>query len=240
MTLFDRLRIFLERFRGSIQPTGTMSAPTAQHEQKTVEQKFREEHGYSMAGEADAWSEDISQHNAEVQAEYDAEVERRKAAMLAGTYQPRYATSDYMHRMELRGDERPPLTPDDIDWHLEMATRPGARADVTTEPGVQMQPDANATTYAQAEEVRHMRQTVASLENQNASRKLADEAKDVIGGMVPTNIRLLIGTRAKILAAVGGNERLADQVEDKARDTFGTDDLDAPYCGPTEKYLARG
>ncbi len=224
---------FRQRFRGSLDTTGTavLPAPTEQHAEKTVEQRFKEEHGYSQASEPERWTEDISKHNAAVQQEYSYEIESRKAAFVLGDYVPRFfermLTDDenahYAEKTVEGAQVRAGLVAE-VNWDLELTLRPGARVDVTETDGVVKQP--LVSDVAQARAHGELGREVASLER--------EEARAHVAALGPKSVRDVIGTRAMILKATNGNEALANQAEAKAREVFGVDDLDAPYGGPND------
>jgi hypothetical protein len=198
---------FVRRFRGSLQPEGTLAAPTGQHYQENAEARFYREHGYARATAPLPWGEDITAHNGEVEREYREEVARRQAAYEIGAYVPRY----FCESLDTPG------VFDRVNWDLEMSLLPGRRVNLTDSPGVPMQPVLTSAEHRQAREVGHLGRVVSGLERQ---RTIRDE----------------IGSREDILAFVGGNADIADQVEDKARELFGVEDLDAPLLltGPRE------
>lgn len=187
---------------------GTMAIPTVQHEELSDEEKFRREHGYSKARVPLPWSEDIARHNAEVDAEYNAEIERRKVAMRAGEYKPRWVLYD----LDVLPD---PRNPDHVDWHLEMSMDPGRRVNVTKDAGVPMQPMVSDDEMASRRAVKRL----------DLGLKKWDEAS---GTLVPKTVREIIGSRHSILEACHWNEQMADQVEATACETFGVASVDEP------------
>ena len=73
---------------------GILSDPTAKPRlapQAIVEQQ-RSARGYSAAIPAAGWTEDITKRNAEIEADYAAEVARRTALFERGEYIPRYGS----------------------------------------------------------------------------------------------------------------------------------------------------
>lgn len=187
---------------------GTMAIPTVQNEDLSDEEQFRREHGYSKARVPLPWSEDISKHNAEVDAEYNAEIGRRKVLMLAGEYKPRWV----LYGLDVLPD---PTNPDHVDWHLEMSMDPGRRVNVTKDVGVPMQPMVSDDEMAQRRAVGRLRRGLSVLDPTNPAK-------------VPATVRALIGSRYKVLEECHWNETLADQVEAAACKTFGVASVDAP------------
>lgn len=185
----DRLR---QKWSGSLRPEGTIAlpAPTAQHYQENEDGRFRREHGFAPATRPAEWSADITEHNTAVQQEYAAEVERLKAAYSVGEYHPRFFCDVWD-----AGISEYVATP---NWDLEMTLRPGGRVNVTKDPGVPMQPTLTEADVQQAREIGMLGREVNALETDP--------------------IRRYVGTRQEILRACGGDERIADEVEAKARE----------------------
>lgn len=207
MNLLQRLKLRWA-LRGS---TANPLAPVANREQvhqDTAEEAFRKTHGYSMARLPLPATADISKHNAEVQKEYDAEVERRKTAYYANpqTYRPRYFNGDPMYNIVLDAYQGVP------NWDLEMTLRRGARVDVTAGIGVDVQPSLSPQEFTEARLAGNLGAEVALLE-------------DGIKRPVKTP-RQFVGTRAQMLLACNGDETLCDQLEAKVCATFGVTSLD--------------
>jgi hypothetical protein len=83
---------------------------------------------YSPAMQPAEATPEIAAHNQAIEQEYQAEVDRRKAAFERGEYQPRH-----MYALEDTPDVY-----DQVAWDLEMSRAdllPGRRADVTRESG---------------------------------------------------------------------------------------------------------
>ncbi len=216
MKIWERLKLRWALRGSTTSPMSTGALPgTEQRAEETSAQKFKREHGYSEATTPMPWGEDISKHNAEVDKEYREEVKRRRFAYLCGEYRPQFIdTSDMTpERIEdLRHGAIPGV--DEINWHLEMTARPGARVDVTEDVGVPVQPVLSDIEHFEARMAGSLGREVAAIER----------------GKAPgfKTARDFIGSRASILAAVGGNDAMADQVEANARQMFGVEDLDAP------------
>lgn len=204
------------RMAGSMHPVGTIAAPMGQHYEQTEAEQFYAEHGYSRATTPAPWSADIAAHNAAVDKEYREEIERRQAAMRAGEYTPRFILVPsaeapplvWAHYTAVIDGATPALV-DDIDWDMELSLMPGRRTTVTHDPGVPVQ-TMDPHTLTVGREIGQMARLVQ-----------VEETK-------ANTPRALIGSRATILASVGGIEALADQVEANARAFFGVEDLDAP------------
>lgn len=191
-------------------PLTTGSLPgTEQHAEETSAQKFKRERGFSEATDPLPWSEDISQHNKAVAEEYNAEIALRKLAYAEGRYQPRMFCEVWHPEM---GEYVP-----EVNWDLEMTLMPGRRVDVTKSPGVPMQPALTVSELTEARIAGNLAREVTALEQGTKQD--------------PKTPREFIGSRQTILANVGGDEAIADQVEESARKAFGVEDLDAPLAG---------
>lgn len=214
----DRLKLRWA-MRGSVaSPMTTTALPTEQQQEKSAEQKFKEARGFSMATAPLPWSEDIAAHNKAIDVEYDEEIARRKVAFLAGEYKPRFLnlSDDVMSddRLEAIVERHEKPTPDEIDWRLEMTLAPGRRVNVTTDVGVPMQPVLSDVQYHEARMAGALGREVKAMEQGTTT-----------GMRTPRDI---IGSRASIVEACRGDERMADQVEASARQMFNVEDLDTP------------
>lgn len=216
MKWLERLKLRWALRGSTTSPMSTGALPgTEQRAEETAAQKFKREHGFSEATTPMPWSEDISKHNAAIDKEYREEVERRRFAYLCGEYKPQFVdTSDMTpDRIEdLRNGATPGI--DEINWHLEMTLSPGRRVNVTADIGVPVQPVLSDIEHFEARMAGSLGREVAAIER----------------GKAPAfkTARDFIGSRESILAAVGDNEAVADQVEANARKMFGVEDLDAP------------
>lgn len=212
------------RMSGSMHPVGTIAAPMGQHYEMTAEQKYKAEHGFSAATTPAPWSDDIRAHNKEIDREYAEEIEYRKKAFLEGKYQPRFiqvpgfeASTEAWAHYEAVVQKREPILADDINWDLEMSMDHSRRVDITNDDSIK-QPSLTVTEAFEARLAGNMGREVANLER--GGSPVAQSPRDVIG------------SRARILAECGGSEELADQVEQKAREFFEVEDLDAPMPQP--------
>ncbi len=198
---------FIQRWK--YRPHGTAGAQTPP---MVEEQRVKE---YSAAVTPAPWTEDITKHNANVSKDYAEEVERRKAAMLAGEYHPRFYLD--FDGAPTNGPLAPGILrdPEAVSWALEMSMRPGARVDVTNDY------EKRFRLLTPLE--------IADIKYETMARKAVDSAANLI----PIVPRAIVGSREDILKACGGDEALADQVEQKAREFLGVRDLDAPL--PTGK-----
>lgn len=217
--------------------SGTMAMPVGQHEQLSEAEAFRREHGYSAGFEPELATPEIAAHNAAINAEYNEEIDRRCKAMQAGDYRPRFlnpqlTSNQRLHLLTIEGrgerhameqallDARlttiagnPSLANyEEVNWHLELTMEPGRRVDVTTGTGQPFLQPVTPEAIAQANEIRTLKAKVT--EREALGREMT--ARD------------LIGSRESVLAACGGNEALADQVEANAMRTFGVTSLDEP------------
>lgn len=194
------------RIDRSVHLSETLRAPTEQHAVLTDAQKFKRDHGYEMATEAAPWTEDITKHNNAVEREYQQVVAELKAAYDHGMYRPRFLLSDTIgdERMgEILTGARP--TEDEINWDLEMTMHPIARANVTKSTLKPVLALLTKDDEAVARQIGHFHRLVNAEERKQSRR----------------TVESVLGTREEILAACGGNEALADQVEAKARAEFG-------------------
>lgn len=217
--------------------TGTMAMPVGQHEQLSEAEAFRREHGYSAGFEPELATPEIAAHNQAIDAEYNEEIERRFKAMQAGDYIPRFLLpvltsaqridllniDDPYARYQLEQGlmearamtitNNPALAAfEEVNWHMELAMEPGRRVDVTKGTGQPFLQPVTPEALAQANEIRTLKAKVT--EREALGREMT--ARD------------LIGSRESVLAACGGNEALADQVEANAMRTFGVTSLDEP------------
>lgn len=206
------------KFGGSVQPVGTIAAPTAIHYEKTAEEKYKEEHGFSMASTPMPWSDDISAHNAGIEKAYQEAVEELKLQFLAGEYRPRFLAS-FTNELQAWlvtnpgktfADAPPEMQVDCIAWDLEMTADRGARADVTKDVGVEMLPEPTLEDIQVARESGHLSRLIAATKE---GRKMT--YREAFGL-----------SREEILAQARGDQAVADQVEDMARKTFGVESLD--------------
>lgn len=211
MSFMDRLRLRWALRGSSSSPLTPTSPGREQVHQDTAEEAFRKTHGYSQATAPLPATADISKHNAEVQREYDAEVERRKLAYEAGEYKPRF----YMDAWNVFYDRFVPV----VNWDLEMTLRPGARVDVTKDIGVPIQPPLSLQQETEARIAGNLGREVALLEK-GVDRPVR-------------TLRELTGTREEMLKACNGNVELCDELETMLRETFKVKSLDDPI--PAER-----
>lgn len=202
MNILNRLRLKW-RLRGiATTPINTMAIPIGQHEQLTADQKWAQEHGFSAATTPDVATPEIAAHNLFIDREYDAEIERRKALMAEGAYTPRFFLVDYQ-------DDGSCVVSKDVNWHLELTLDPGRRANVTRDTGRPVILTLSPDEQRQQREIDRLKGKVQAVES----------AKDMEPAELlahPALVRALVGDRATVLAACGGNEAMADQVEAKA------------------------
>jgi hypothetical protein len=194
-------------FRRSNSVVGTASLPANElHEDDTQEEAFRRSHGYARARVPMPQTDEQQAHNRALDEEYAAEIAHRKNLLQAGEYKARFYTTVFQPTAEEL------LNPDCVNWDMELTMEPGRRRDVTKETGIPLQP---VITPDQVAERRAVDQMIAGLDRMQAGEQVI-------------TVRDLVGSRQHILDACHGNEAMADQVEQKARDTFGVTDLDLP------------
>lgn len=219
------LQWFRRKVGGSVSTEGMMAVPTAQHYEKTEEEKFREKRGFGMAVEPMPWSDDIARRNKEVEEEYRAEIEARKAATLAGTYKPRFVvpvlTDDQRAQVNAMADEdaayqllhqfhrlrfdaivagAPIDVETEVNWDMEMTIDPGARANVTKDDSVK-QAALTEVEESQYREIGKLHRAIA--------------LEEIEQGIARQDLTGIIGSDEEILAQCGGNEQLAAQVKAK-------------------------
>lgn len=228
--------------RSSAGQPGTLGVPLEQHEQLSDREKWRREHGYSAAFSPDEWSEDIARHNAEVEKEYQQEVETRRAAYMAGTYKPRFLmTGSFVYDAVLAGVALAEFTPAEIvgciDWDLELSADPGRRINVTKDTGKPLIPVLSDSDVSLQKQIDRYAGAMAKMAHlQAGGPSLYQSARDSNHKIVVPprrTVRDLIGSRESILLAVGNNREMADQVERHALNMFGVKSLDEPV--PMEK-----
>lgn len=218
--LFEKLKLRWHLRGSTPAPLTTTAIPTAQHEMLSEDEKWKREHGFSAATSPMADTAETEAHNRAIDEEYQEEIERRKALMEAGEYMPRFATLRPGHEIpeDLVGNgpaivawmlANPGAV--DVNWHLELTLEPGRRADVTKDIGKPVLQMPTAEDLAQVDELNRQRRKLEALE---AARALAPFRSDE-----PTRDDVLHGLGLNpddILAACGGDEALAAQVQQKA------------------------
>jgi hypothetical protein len=235
--VFARIRQWWGLRNLTVGTSGTMAMPVGQHEQLSEAEAFRREHGYSAGFEPERATPEVAAHNAAVEAEYQNEILKRYEEMKAGTYRPRFLNPDLTDDQRLTLlyvndnvkrfameqamlDARAQAIAHDptlaafqeVNWHMELTLEPGRRVDVTKGTGQPFLQPVTPEALAQANEIRTLKAKVT--EREALGREMT--ARD------------LIGSRESVLAACGGNEALADQVEANAMRTFGVTSLDEP------------
>ncbi len=134
--MFTRLGTILQSLRlrhgldglASADPIHIGTTPVAQIEQQSMNR------AYSPALPAAEWTEDITRHNAQIAADYDAELARRTALLERGEYVPRFGSPENDLAFEMRTVNvtgqavlQPSLTP---AAHREARTVAGLREEV--------------------------------------------------------------------------------------------------------------
>ncbi len=107
------------------------------------------------------------------------------------------------------------LSPENVNWDLELTMEPGRRLDVTTSTGVpQNAPAPSAQEIADDLEARRLRVAIDRIEDMDVRLVLGPTVAD------------MVGNRETIIEACGGNEAEADKVIAKALEMFGAKSLD--------------
>lgn len=220
MKLVTRLKTWWRLRGATAAPIGTLAVPVGQHKMLTDEEKWKREHGFSAATAPLPATAEIAAHNMEIDQEYYAEIDRRKALFEAGEYRPRF--------MCVRpGHEVPPglvghanevaawvlANPGavDINWDLEMTLDAGRRHDVTSESGKPVLPMPTSEDVRQVAELREAQDAVSRAEAANIARDL--------GGLTPSVVMRRLGlTDEAIRAACGDDDVLFAKLKARAEE----------------------